>query len=420
MQVMKFGGASVKNADSVRNVAQIIQKFTDRPLLVVISAMGKMTNQLEELAFLARDNKEKQAWEQFEKIKLFHLEHIQELFQGEALQAVNEEINPFFDQMSRIVKGILLLEEFPPRTYDRIVSFGELMSTTIVAAYLRSLGKDAEWWDARKLVKTDASYQRAEVIWSLTQQNIEEQVVPRMQAERVLITQGFIGSTLNGNTTTLGREGSDYTGSIFATCLGANSLTVWKDVPGILNGDPRIREHTVKLDNLSYEEAVEMTFYGATVIHPKTIKPIFNKHIPLHVKSFVDTDAPGTTISEEVNAERITSYIVKKNQTFLQIKPLDFSFMEERLMQEIFDYIYKSGLKVNLVQNSAISLMLCVDTRPNVLSGFESLLLDKFEVTRKDDLKLYTMINFQVKDLKEAFEAVMVQQNENKLYIVKA
>ncbi len=419
MQVMKFGGASVKEAAAVRNVASIIGRFLDQPCLIVISAMGKTTNHLEKLAYLARDGKEKEAWEQFEAIKLFHLEQLQGLFRGANLQAVNQRVTPFFAEMQRLVRGILLLEEFPPRTYDRIVCYGELLSTTIVSAYLESQGTDARWLDAREIVKTDASYQQAEVIWTLTEKNIQQDVRPQMQAGRVLITQGFIGSTLEGNTTTLGREGSDYTGSIFATALGADSLTVWKDVPGILNADPRLRQHTVKIDHLSYEEAVEMTFYGATVIHPKTIKPMFNRGIPLNVKSFLAVEAPGTVISQQTNAEQITSYIVKQEQAFLRIKPRDFSFMEERLMQVIFDAIYKAGVKVNLVQNSAISLMLCVDHTPAVVSDLESLLLDRFEVEIRPELKLYTVLNFQVKDLKEAAHAVMVQQHENKLYFLK-
>lgn len=419
MQVMKFGGASVKEADAVRNVASIIGRYLDQPCLIVISAMGKTTNHLEELAYLARDGKEKAAWDRFEAIKLFHLEQMQALFRGADLQAVNQRVEPFFAEMQRIVRGILLLEEFPPRTYDRIVCYGELLSTTIVAAFLESQGVDARWLDAREIVKTDASYQQAEVIWTLTEKNIQEDVRPQLQAGRVLITQGFIGSTLEGNTTTLGREGSDYTGSIFASALGAAGLTVWKDVPGVLNADPRLREHTVKIDHLSYEEAVEMTFYGATVIHPKTIKPMFNRGIPLNVKSFVQVEAPGTVISQQTNAAQITSYIVKKAQAFMRIKPRDFSFMEERLMQVVFDAIYKAGVKVNLVQNSAISLMLCVDHKPAEVSDLESLLLDRFEVEIRPELKLYTVLNFQVKDLKEAADAVMVQQHENKLYFLK-
>ena len=419
MQVMKFGGASVKNAEAIQNVADIIMRYKDQACLIVISAMDKTTNHLELLAHLARDGKEAEVKDQFARIKRFHYGQIETLFKGEDHEKVKQAVEPFFQTMQRIVEGILLLEEFPPRTYDRIVSNGELLSTTIVAQYLQTLGHDCIWIDARELVKTDANYKQAGVIWSLTEENIRTHVLPQMQKGRVLIAQGFIGSTTSGKTTTLGREGSDYTGSIFAFCLGADSLTVWKDVPGILNGDPRIRKDTVKLNNLSYEEAVEMTFYGASVIHPKTIKPIFNRKIPLHVKCFLDVEAEGSTISTQSNPEQITSYIVKKAQTFIRIQPKDFSFMEELLMEEIFDHIYKSGVKVNLVQNSAISLMLCVDDRKGPNSAFEALLLDKFEVEMQSDLKLYTMINFSPKDIKTAIGAVMVQQHENKLYIVK-
>ncbi|RMG70072.1 MAG: aspartate kinase, partial [Bacteroidetes bacterium] len=291
---MKFGGASVKDAGGIRNVADIIRRHTDQPLLVVVSAMDKTTNHLERLAYLARDGQETEAWAEFERIQRFHHHQIEALSGEAGRSALRDKVAPFFEEMARIVRGILLLEEFPPRTYDRIVAYGELLSTTIIAAYLAHEGADCEWLDARELVRTDATYQQAGVIWSVTEQNIQEQVAPRMQAGRILITQGFIGSTMQGRTTTLGREGSDYTGSIFAHCLGADSLTVWKDVPGILNGDPRIRKHTVKLDRLSYEEAVEMTFYGASVIHPKTIKPIYTRNIPLHVKCFLDVEAPGS------------------------------------------------------------------------------------------------------------------------------
>ncbi|MEO0472426.1 MAG: aspartate kinase [Bacteroidota bacterium] len=416
---MKFGGASVKDAAAIRNVSNIILQHQEHPCLIVISAMDKTTNHLENLAHLARDQKEVEALDQFKRIKRFHHGVLTDLFGDQLLASVVEKVNGFFTEIERIVQGILLLEEFPSRTYDRIVSYGEILSTTIVSEYLRREHTACEWIDARTLVKTDANHKQAGVIWSLTQENISREIQPKMKKAAVVITQGFIGSTTNGRTTTLGREGSDYTASIFAHCLNADKLVVWKDVPGILNGDPRIREKTVKIDNLSYEEAVEMTFYGASVIHPKTIKPIFNKQIPLQVKCFLDTKLPGTEISSSTNAEEITSYIVKKNQAFISIKPRDFSFMEERLMQTIFEYVYKTGLKVNLVQNSAISLMLCVDDKAAQISAFESLLLDQFSVDIRKGLKLYTMINFSVKDLKEASEAVMVQQHENKLYIVK-
>lgn len=415
---MKFGGASVKDAASIRNVAEIIALHQEQALLVVISAIDKTTNHLESLAYLARDGKEQEAAEQFDKIKRFHLRIVADLF-GDKQAEVKSKVDAFLERIGRLVSGILMLEEFPPRTYDRIVSFGELLSTTIVAGYLKSIEQEAVWIDARDYLKTDANYRQAGVIWSLTEANIRTQVMSLSRKGRALITQGFIGSTTDGKTTTLGREGSDYTASIFAHCLNASSLIVWKDVPGILNGDPRIREKTIKIDNLSYEEAVEMTFYGASVIHPKTIKPIFNKRIPLRVKCFLDVSLPGTVISELTNPELVTSYIVKKNQVFIRIKPRDFSFMEEHLMQEVFYHVHKSGLKVNLLQNSAISLMLCVDNRPAVINAFEALLLDQFSVEIREGLKLNTTINFEKNDLADIEDAKMVQLQENKLYIVK-
>ncbi|MDP5170966.1 MAG: aspartate kinase [Bacteroidia bacterium] len=415
---MKFGGASVKNPDAIRNVAEILGKFSAHPLLVVISAIDKTTNHLELLAHLARDGKEQEALDQFAAIKAFHLKMVSDLFGEGKGEAVANQVNQLLREVERIVQGILLLEEFPSRTYDRIVSYGEILSTTIVSGFLLEKGQQSIWVDARLLVKTDATYKQAGVIWTLTEENIRREVLPLLQPGAIVITQGFIGSTIDGKTTTLGREGSDYTASIFAHCLGADSLTVWKDVPGILNGDPRIRQNTIKIDNMSYEEAVEMTFYGATVIHPKTIKPIFNRNIPLHVKSFLNVEAPGTVISSQTNATVIPSYILKKDQTYIRIKPKDFSFMEELLIREVFDQLYKSGVKLNLVQNSAISLMLCVDNKPQN-RDFQSLLLDKFDVEMRTGLRLHTIVNFTVKDLKEAADAVMVQQHDNKIFIVK-
>lgn len=418
MLVMKFGGASVKNAAAIRNAVDIIVRHQTEPHLVVISAADKTTNHLELLANLAKTGKETEALEQYERIKRFHHQLIEELFETDSPR-VKQKVDQFFMQIHRVVQGILLLEEFPSRTYDRIVSFGELLSTTIIAEYMLAQGHACRWLDARDYIKTDASYSQANVIWSITLKNIEIDVQPLLKAGRTVITQGFIGSTTSGKTTTLGREGSDYTASIFAHCLEARSLMVWKDVPGILNADPRLRENTVKIDNLSYEEAVEMTFYGASVIHPKTIKPLFNKNIPLHVKCFNDVSLPGTCISEETNETVITSYIVKKNQVFFRIKPRDFSFMDEQLMEVIFNNIYKTGVKVNLLSNSAISMLLCLDHDPSRVRAFESLLLDRFLVSAEPELKLYTMINFTIKDLKQAEGAHMVQQHDNKLYIVK-
>lgn len=415
---MKFGGASVKDAPSIRNAVEIMIHHRQQPMLVVLSAMDKTTNHLENLAYLARDGKQEAALEQFEKIKNFHMGVVEELF-GDSAGEIKKKIESFLVKIERIVSGILMLEEFPPRTYDRIVSFGELLSTSIVAEYLKFVKQDSIWLDARDYLKTDANYRQAGVIWSLTEANIRTMVEPQIRSGRVVVTQGFIGSTTDGKTTTLGREGSDYTASIFAHCLNASRLLVWKDVPGILNGDPRIRENTIKIDHLSYEEAIEMTFYGASVIHPKTIKPIFNKRIPLNVRCFLDVNLPGTEISEKTNPKLITSYIVKQDQVFIRIRPRDFSFMEEQLMQEVFNHVYKSGVKVNLVQNSAISLMLCVDNKAPDIRAFEALLLDQFLIEITQDLKLHTMINFTAENFSEMEGAKMVQLHENKLYVVR-
>ena len=418
MIVMKFGGASVKDADSIRNVAGIILNYLNRPNVIVISAAGKTTNNLEILSELAKKGDETAARATFDEIKNFHLNIIDELFE-EKTNEFSKQIQQFFIEIERLINGILLLEEFSNKIYDRIVSYGELMSTSIVANYLRSREIDCEWIDARRVIKTDANFKQANLIWSLTEDNIQKHVLPSVFPGKAVITQGFIGSTISDNTTTLGREGSDYTASIFANCLNAESLTVWKDVAGILNADPRIRKETIKLDYLSYEEAVEMTFYGASVIHPKTIKPLFNKKIPLRVKCFNDIQAQGSEISSRSNPETITSYIVKKNQIFIKIKPKDFSFMDEKLMEVIFDHVYKTGVKVNLVQNSAISLLLCMDHEPKRIRAFQGLLIDQFELDFQKELKLYTVINFAIKDLKQAEGAFMVQQNSNKLFIVK-
>jgi aspartate kinase len=419
MQVMKFGGASVKDAAGIRNVAEIIRLHLGSPCLIVVSAMDKTTNHLESLAFLARDNREAEAKAQFQRIRDFHASQVAELFGAEAQAGVLQRIAPYFSEMERMVTGILMLEEFPARIYDRIVAYGELLSTVIVAEYAAYAGMDSLWLDAREIVKTDANWKQAGVIWTLTEENIRLRVRPQLKAGRAVFVQGFIGSTPDGHTTTLGREGSDYTGSIFAHCLDAESLTVWKDVPGILNGDPRIRAQTVKLDKLSYEEAVEMTFYGASVIHPKTIKPLHNKGIPLRVKCFLDPSLEGSVISHETQQERVSSYIVKKAQSLLRITPRDFSFMEERLMQEVFDYIYKCNVKVNLVQQSAISLMLCVDSREAENSDLLSLLMDKFQVEKQDGLELSTILNFTEADLAGGEGALLRQQQGSKLFLVR-
>lgn len=416
--VMKFGGASVKDAAGIRNVAQIIAAHRSQPCVVVVSAMDKTTNELERLAALAQIGDEAGALAQFERISNFHKKIISDLFEGEISPAVAEQLAGFLTEIQRIVQGILLLGEFSAHTYDRIVAYGELLSSVVLAGYAEAQLGGVTWLDARRIIRTDAAHKQANVIWSLTEENIETEVLPHIAAGKTLIVQGFIGSTPDGITTTLGREGSDYTAAIFANCLGAESLTVWKDVPGVLNADPRTMVGTVKIDQLSYQEAVEMTFYGATVIHPKTIKPLYAKLIPLRVRSFKDMTLPGTVVGAAADSKQTTAYIAKKNQVFLKIQPKDFSFMEESIMSEVFRFVYKSGVKINLVQNSAISLLLCVDNTPDELAAFASLLMDAFSVEKADGLTLHTILNFTPQDIRRAADAVMVQQHGRQLSIV--
>lgn len=422
MRVMKFGGASVKNADAVRNVSKILRSFLPADgLLVVISAMDKTTNHLEMLAWAAKDSKEEETWRKFRSIRDFHHGMVDELF-GKGEHPVRTKMGEYLAQVERIIRGILLLEEFPDRTYDRIVAYGELLSTCIVTHFLQQEGLRAVCPDARTVVKTDATHTGASVIWSLTRENIQQNILPLVKENEVVITQGFIASSIEGQVTTLGREGSDYTASIFANCLEAESVTVWKDVRGILNGDPRIEEHTVKLDALSYERAVEMTFYGASVIHPKTIKPLRNAGIPLYVKCFKDTTETGTVIgkAEDVKmAEGVVSKIVKKNQSLLRLKPRDFSFMDESLLGRVFRQVARAGVQINVVQISAISLTLCATNERSTIEEFESLLLDDFKIEKQEGMVLKTFIDYGAKELELAKAAVVSQISEGKLLLVE-
>lgn len=418
---MKFGGASVKDADAVRNVSKIIGQFyPQNPLALVISAMDKTTNHLERLAWLARDCREAETWEQFGRIRDFHLGVVGDLF-GPDKGAVQAEVEAYLGEVERVCNGILLLGEFPNRTYDRIVAYGELLSACILSHYLAQDGHKVALVDAREIVKTDASHTQAAVVWSLTNENLQQKVLPLLRSGHLVVTQGFIASSTEGKVTTLGREGSDYTASIFAQGLGASNVTVWKDVVGILNGDPRVEAQTTKLDHLSYERAVEMTFYGASVIHPKTIKPIRNAGIPLYVKCFKDTSLPGTVISGHgaaMQTDDVCIRVVKKNQALLRIQPHDFSFMEAAQINKIFNSAARAGVETSLVQTNAISLWLCVTHDPNALDQLQSLLLDEYSIAVQAGLVLRMYINYGEAEWAAASHALLVQRAENKLLAV--
>ena len=415
---MKLGGASVKDADSVRNVVEILLHHSNTPNIVIISAMHKTTNELEKLAQLAEEGDEAAAISQFEQIKQFHVEIVNDLF-GQENKKVLALLETYFLQIQRVVEGILRLGEFPALMYDRIVAFGELLSTRIVAEYVAWITQKCVWLDARELVKTDMQYGQAKVIWTVTAENIVREVKPILAANKIVITQGFIAATLQGKTTTLGREGSDFSAAIFAYCLDAEKMIVWKDVPGVMNADPKLRKDALKMEKLSYEQAVEMTFYGATVIHPKTIQPLYTKKIPLYVKSFKDMKAEGTCISAEADDQKTPIYISKPNQIVLKITPKDFSFMDEEQVQYVYNKIIFCGLKANISQISAISLYVCFDNKTSLLKDMEAELLDRFKIESQSGFTLSTVINFTDADKALADFAPMVQFVGNKMCVVK-
>jgi len=390
MKVFKFGGASVKDADGIKNVFDVLQKVGHDDVLLVISAMGKTTNALE-VVIKSYFDKGADLQASVQEVKKYHNQILMDLFEEED-HDVFASVNKLFADLEQFLK-----QNKSPNynfVYDQIVSFGEVISTTIVSHYFNYRGLKNQWIDVRELIKTDNNYRDAGVNWEVTQKNISKGV----KKKNLNITQGFLGSDDNGFTTTLGREGSDYTAAIFAYCLNAESVTIWKDVPGVLNADPRYFENAILLNQISYREAIELAFYGATVIHPKTLQPLQRKEIPLYVKSFINPLLPGTSVSKGADLEPQSScYIVKKGQLLISLSSLDFSFIMEENISEIFALLHKYKMKVSLIQNSAISFSVCVDDKFGNFSELKSILAKKFKVTYNENVSLYTIRHFTEK-----------------------
>lgn len=404
MQVFKFGGASVKDENGVKNIIEVLRQSQTTHKAIVISAMGKTTNALEKVVDFYFNNK-KELPSCLQKIENTHKHTASQLFtQG----------HPVFDRLNELfveLKGFLAWNKSPQYdfVYDQVVCYGELLSTSIVSLYMQDQNIPNTWLDARELIKTDDSNRDAKVLWDKTQQNIKKSIQPN----KTFITQGFIGSDQNNFSTTLGREGSDYTGAILAYCLGADSLTIWKDVPGVLNADPRVFENTQLLHQISYEEAIELAFYGASVIHPKTLQPLQRKEIPLFVKSFLKPSEKGTAVSKgQALIPEVPCYIVKKNQVLISLSSLDFSFMMEDNIGEVFQLLGKYKMKVDLIQNSAISFSVCVDNKFNNLDSLLKHLKAKFKVTATQGVSLYTIRHFNDKVLRsfEKDKTVLLKQ----------
>ncbi len=415
MKIFKFGGASVKDAESVKNITQILQSEGTENTVVVISAMGKTTNAFEEV-INAYYNKTDKLSDNLGVIEDYHKAIIDDLF--DKGDAIYKEINILLGELSWF-----LARNTSQRynyVYDQIICFGELLSTKIVSAYLSKIGIDNNWFDVRNYIKTDSNYRDAKVDWNLTQKIITE----KLDATKLNITQGFIAANDTENTTTLGREGSDYTAGIFAYCLDAESVTIWKDVPGVLNADPRVFKETTLLEQISYEEAIEMAFYGASVIHPKTLQPLERKEIPLLVRSFVNPKETGTKVSKGTRlVPDIPCFIVKKDQVLVSISALDFSFMVENNISYIFQKLHDYQLKVNLIQNSAISFSVCIDNKFNKFDAFYDELKTQFKIDVQKGVDLYTVRHFDnnaVLSIEEKGESLLTQVNKETIQIVLA
>jgi aspartate kinase len=397
MQVSKFGGASVKNADAVRNLSKIVESL-DKPQVIVVSAMGKMTNAFEALVehYFAGDKET--MTNQYQYIRQYHESIISDLFETVEAPVLEPVFYLLKDLETRLDQQPSMHFDFE---YDQIVSFGELLSTRIVSAYLDYSGINNKWVDVRHVLKTDDIYRDATVDWDLTPRLMQETF--SFEDVRLYVTQGFLGGTLSNITTTLGREGSDYTAAIIGNALNAESVTVWKDVPGILNADPRIFPDAEKIDSLSYAETIELSYYGAQVIHSKTLKPLQNKQIPLFVKSFVDASLPGTVIGKDGEQESMPIFILKRNQVFLTLSPRDFSFITEDNLSQILALFSQHRVHINLLQTSALNFTACVDNKKDLTPLMDEL-QKKLILRYNEDVELLTIRHYSQQVIEEKLE----------------
>ena len=413
MKIYKFGGASVKDAEGIKNVHRLLRNEGFKNILIVISAMGKMTNAFEKI-INSYHQKTDDLQQNIAFVRDYHLTIIDALFDNKA--------HPVFTEVEQLFKKLNNFMATNKSTdynfiYDQIVGYGELLSTKIVSAYLNDVEIENQWIDVREYIKTDNSYRDAYVNWEETSKNIS-----KLNPEKLYITQGFLGADTQGNTTTLGREGSDYTAAIFAYCLSADSLTIWKDVEGVLNADPRFFKNAQLLHQISYSEAIEMSFYGASVIHPKTLKPLENKNIPLYVRSFYSLKLSGTTVGKGHDLyPEVPCFILKQDQILVSISALDFSFMVEYNLSDIFRILHDNKLKVNLIQNSAISFSVCIDDKFNHFEHFLAALKSKYKVMYVKNVSLYTIRHATenaIEEIEQKGEVLLKQATKGTVQVV--
>lgn len=414
MKIYKFGGASVKDANGIKNLVNILQLLGKDKILIVVSAMGKTTNSLELVVKNYFENNEELQFS-INEVLDYHLNILDDLF--------HENNHPVYFETKEIIENlkIFLKRNKSPNysfVYDQVVSFGEILSTKIISAYLNYINIESNWVDARLFIKTDSKFRDANLKWELTQKNITEKIDNSL----LNITQGFISSDENNFTTTLGREGSDYSAAIFAYCLNAESVTIWKDVPGVLNADPRVFKNPRLLNKISYTEAIELAFYGASVIHPKTLQPLQKKEIPLYVKSFLEPEGSGTAISRGTKIDpEIPCFIVKRNLSLIKLSSLDFSFIVEDNISDIFQILHENKMKVDLIQNSAISFSVCVFDKYYRLKELLSILKARYKVECKENVSLFTIRHFDENSSKEILKSnklLLEQRTKETLQLV--
>lgn len=391
MKIFKFGGASTNSYDRIKGLSYILENFKDEKILIVISAMGKITNALEKVVDTFYEGKNEEALQLFQKIKNYHLNQLKYLVTLQWEKATIQ-LTDFFTEVE------WLLHDKPVKDYnyyyDQIVCSGELLSSTLISFFLNEEKLPNQWVDVRDILRTDDTFRDAKVDWKVSQKNVEEKLFPLFQNSNFIVTQGFIGSTDENESTTLGREGSDYTAAIFADLLNAESVTIWKDVNGMMNADPKDFKDAVTIEELSYKEVIEMAYYGAQVIHPKTIKPLQNKNIPLYVKSFLDLRLQGTVITDKQNHHLPPIIVYKRNQVLITLQTIDFSFIEEEPVNFLFEVLNEVKLKPNLTQNAAISIMLCLDGIEEKIAAFASKVSSVFDVQIQKNLTLLTIRHY--------------------------
>ena len=393
MKVFKFGGASIKDISSIKNILKIISTYNEDRLVIVVSAMGKTTNALELVVHNYFNNKENlQA--SISEVYNFHSEIINNLF--EKSHPIFSDISKSFEKLNSFIKA----NKSPSYSfvYDQIVSLGELLSSRIIHHFLLNNNINCSFIDARNCIKTNSKYRGAKVEWNITNKKIKDYI----SDSKIIVTQGFIGSDKNNFTVTLGREGSDYSAAIFAYVLNAESLSIWKDVPGLLNADPKFFSNTKLLNQISYSETIELAFYGASIIHPKTLQPLQKKEIPLLVKSFKNPQSKGTIISKGIDIEPLVPcYIFKQNLILLKLSSLDFSFMVEDNISDIFKELHKFKMKVDVIQNSAISFSVCFFDKYNKIKELIKNLEGKYKIDLHKNVSLFTIRHFDEKSIKK-------------------